>query len=78
MEYETFWTCHYQSFHPSTLDQKKKSLPTYHHLIIVFYNVSSQFNKLLKPVFTPLIMALNAGSLKCVVLLLKVLDVVNF
>uniref|UniRef100_A0A0D3F5C2 Uncharacterized protein n=1 Tax=Oryza barthii TaxID=65489 RepID=A0A0D3F5C2_9ORYZ len=31
----------------------------------------SDFNKLLKPVFTPLIMALNAGSLKCVVLLLK-------
>nr|BAD22091.1 putative ankyrin-like protein [Oryza sativa Japonica Group] len=31
----------------------------------------ADFNKLLKPVFTPLIMALNAGSLKCVVLLLK-------
>uniref|UniRef100_A0A0E0JZZ5 Uncharacterized protein n=1 Tax=Oryza punctata TaxID=4537 RepID=A0A0E0JZZ5_ORYPU len=28
-------------------------------------------NKLLKPVFTPLIMALNSGSLKCVELLLK-------
>uniref|UniRef100_A0A0E0CKQ3 F-box domain-containing protein n=1 Tax=Oryza meridionalis TaxID=40149 RepID=A0A0E0CKQ3_9ORYZ len=31
----------------------------------------ADFNKLLKPVFTPLIMALNASSLKCVELLLK-------
>ncbi|BAH91697.1 Os02g0493050 [Oryza sativa Japonica Group] len=45
--------------------------PEHRVLPLIEHAECGMFNKLLKPVFTPLIMALNAGSLKCVVLLLK-------
>ena len=39
---------------------------------IDFLNISSQCNKVFNTAYSPLIVALNVGSLKCVKLLIKV------